>query len=413
MSNGKKDLESAIYNLEKIGKLLKLDKNVIEVLSKPRRVFEVNIPIKRDNGEYEVFEGFRVQHSTTRGPAKGGVRFHADVDKDEVIMLAMLMTWKCSLMNLPFGGAKGGVRINPANYSVAELERVTRRYTSEVLPIIGPEKDIPAPDVGTGEREMSWMMDTYSQSIGYSSPGVVTGKPVILGGSLGRSSATGYGAIYSLNHFYPNYESIAIQGFGKVGSYIAKGAIKDNKKVIAISDVSGGIFNSNGLEIEIIMNIMRNENCLLSEISKKFGEKISNDELLSLNVDVLAPSALSGVLNENNADKVSAKFILEGANNPVTNKADYILKDRDITVIPDILANSGGVVVSYFEWVQDKQAYFWKEEEIDKLLREKMISVSNLVLNFANEFNITLREAALAIGIDKVAKAHKLRGLYP
>lgn len=414
MSSGKEDLDNAVKNLYKVGNMLGIDEKELSSLAKPKRVLEVSVPIKRDNGEVVVFEGFRVHHSTTRGPGKGGIRFHQDVDKEEVIMLAMLMTWKCSLLGLPYGGAKGGVRIDPTKYSIDEIERVTRRYTSEILPLLGPEKDIPASDVGTSEREMGWVMDTYSQSVGFAVPAVVTGKPILLGGSLGRNSATGDGVIISLNYFNKeNYRSIAIQGFGKVGLYTAKAAIKNGYIVKGISDVSGGIFCDTGINIEIIEQKTKNGK-LLSEIDLEEGySRITNEELISLEVDILAPCALSNSINEKNASMIKAKIIVEGANNPLTPEADSILGSKGVLIIPDILANSGGVVVSYFEWVQDRQAFFWGEDEIYQRLEMLLKTACETIEIYKKERGISLREAALCIGIQRVYNAHKMRGLYP
>jgi len=413
MTIGNEELENAISNLNKVGKLLNLRDDTINTLSRPRRILEVAVPVRRDNGQVEVYEGFRIQHSTTRGPSKGGIRYHQDVDKEEVMMLAMLMTWKCSLLGLPFGGAKGGVKVNPTTLSLLELEKLTRRYTSEILPILGPDKDIPASDVGTGEREMGWIMDTYSQSIGYAVPAVVTGKPILLGGSLGRSSATGDGVIIALNHFARDIKSIAIQGFGKVGFYTAKAALESGYKVIAISDASGGLYSENGLEIFKIQEELLKNNCTISQLELLGYEHITNEELLGLKVDVLIPAALSNSINESNADKVQAKYIIEGANGPVTPSADRILLANGKIIIPDILANSGGVVVSYFEWVQDKQAFFWDETEIKELLRKQITIASKTVSELSEAKGVTLRDAALMLGVERVAKAHELRGLYP
>lgn len=413
MTIGNDELENAISNLYKVGKLLNLRDDTINTLSRPRRILEVAVPVRRDNGQVEVYEGFRIQHSTTRGPSKGGIRYHQDVDKEEVMMLAMLMTWKCSLLGLPFGGAKGGVKVNPTTLSLLELEKLTRRYTSEILPILGPDKDIPASDVGTGEREMGWIMDTYSQSIGYAVPAVVTGKPILLGGSLGRSSATGDGVIIALNNFARDIKSIAIQGFGKVGFYAAKAALESGYKVVAISDVSGGLYSENGLEIFKIQEELLKNNCTISQLELLGYEHITNEELLGLKVDVLIPAALSNSINESNADKVQAKYIIEGANGPVTPLADRILLANGKIIIPDILANSGGVVVSYFEWVQDKQAFFWDEAEIKELLRKQITIASKTVSELSEAKGVTLRDAALMLGVERVAKAHELRGLYP
>ena len=413
MTIGNEELKNAISNLHKVGKLLNLSDDTLKTLSVPRRVLEVAVPIRRENGQVEVYEGFRIQHSTTRGPSKGGIRYHQDVDKEEVMMLAMLMTWKCSLLGLPFGGAKGGVKVNPSTLSIVELEKLTRRYTSEILPILGPDRDIPASDVGTGEREMGWIMDTYSQSIGYAVPAVVTGKPILLGGSLGRNSATGDGVIIALNYFAKDIKSIAIQGFGKVGFFAAKAAIECGYKVVAVSDVTGGLYAELGLDIVKIQEALLREGCTISQLELNEYDHITNEELIALEVDVLIPAALSGSINEKNAEAVRAKYIVEGANGPVTPMADKILQAKGKIIIPDILANSGGVVVSYFEWVQDKQAFFWDEAEIKELLKKQITIASKSVQELSDSRGVTLRDAAMMLGVERVAKAHELRGLYP
>ena len=413
-------LDTVLAQLVEAGKALGLPENSIRVLSHPKRCLLVSVPIKMDSGEVIVFEGFRVQHSTTRGPSKGGTRYHQDLNLEEVTALAMLMTWKCSLLNLPYGGAKGGIRVDPSKLSSGELERLTRRYTSEILPMIGPERDIPASDVGTGEREMGWIMDTYSQSVGYAAPGVVTGKPVELGGSLGRSSATGDGIALvtklALIHYGEKVEesSVAIQGFGKVGSWAAKGIARFGMRVVAISDINGGIRVAN-LERDSldIAEVERHSENITEMADGVKILKISNDELLSLDVKVLIPAALSECITLENADMVKAKFIVEGANGPVTTKADKVLESNGVVVIPDILANSGGVVVSYFEWVQDIQAFFWEEADISNKLNQHLSNATKNVLEYATKNQITPRLAAGMIGIERVAKAHQLRGLHP
>lgn len=413
-------LDTVLAQLAEAGRALGLPENSIRVLSHPKRSLLVSVPIKMDSGEVVVFEGFRVQHSTTRGPSKGGTRYHQDLTLAEVTALAMLMTWKCSLLNLPYGGAKGGIKVDPSKLSPGELERLTRRYTSEILPMIGPERDIPASDVGTGEREMGWIMDTYSQAVGYAAPGVVTGKPVELGGSLGRSSATGDGIALvtklTLTHYGEKVEgsSVAIQGFGKVGSWAAKGIIGYGMRVVAISDINGGIRVANpetdSLDLEEVEKYRENITDLADGINIL---KISNQELLALDVKVLIPAALSECITLDNAHLIKAKFIIEGANGPITTKADRVLESNGVVVIPDILANSGGVVVSYFEWVQDIQAFFWEEADISKKLNQHLSKATENVLEYATTRKITPRLAAGMIGIERVAKAHQLRGLHP
>lgn len=413
-------LDTVLAQLAEAGRALGLPENSIRVLSHPKRSLLVSVPIKMDSGEVVVFEGFRVQHSTTRGPSKGGTRYHQDLTLAEVTALAMLMTWKCSLLNLPYGGAKGGIKVDPSKLSPGELERLTRRYTTEILPMIGPERDIPASDVGTGEREMGWIMDTYSQAVGYAAPGVVTGKPVELGGSLGRSSATGDGIALvtklTLTHYGEKVEgsSVAIQGFGKVGSWAAKGIIGYGMRVVAISDINGGIRVANpetdSLDLEEVEKYRENITDLADGINIL---KISNQELLALEVKVLIPAALSECITLDNAHLIKAKFIVEGANGPITTKADKVLESNGVVVIPDILANSGGVVVSYFEWVQDIQAFFWEEADISKKLNQHLSKATENVLEYATTRKITPRLAAGMIGIERVAKAHQLRGLHP
>jgi len=423
MSEKKKDaspLSTALKQIELAGKALGLSQNSINVLSSAKRSLLVSVPIKMDSGEVVVFEGFRVQHSTTRGPSKGGIRYHSDITLEEVTALAMLMTWKCALLNLPYGGAKGGIKVDPSKLSVGELERLTRRYTNEILPMIGPERDIPASDVGTGEREMGWIMDTYSQAMGYAVPGVVTGKPIELGGSLGRNSATGDGIGFVTNLTLRNYgeevsgSSVAIQGFGKVGSWAAKAVSKYGMRVVAISDINGGIrvkdLESGSLDINEVEKYKENITLLADGINIV---EISNEELLTLEVKVLIPAALAECITQENADGVKAKYIIEGANGPITSEGDKILDSKNIIVVPDILANSGGVVVSYFEWVQDIQAFFWDEDDIAQKLEEHLSKATQHVFAYAKSKNISPRLAAGMIGIERVAKAHQLRGLHP
>jgi glutamate dehydrogenase (NAD(P)+) len=360
-----------------------------------------------------MYKGFRVQYSTTRGPSKGGVRFHPSIDMDETVALAMLMTWKCALTNLPYGGAKGGIAIDPKDLSERENERLTRRYTSEILPIIGPERDIPAPDVGTDERNMAWMMDTYSVNAGYSVPGVVTGKPIVLGGSLGRTSATGDGVVISTiealkaRSINPLGATVAVQGFGKVGYWTAIGLENLGLKVVAVSDVNGAVTGFNSVA-ELWKFFSDHGN-----LNMPGTDAMTQDELLHLEVDVLIPAALSDAITEKTALGIKAKIVVEGANAPTTPAGDRILIDKGILTVPDILANSGGVIVSYFEWVQDKQNYFWSAEEVKSNLNEIMMRSFKEVENTATTKKVSWREAAHMIGVGRVAEAHKLRGLYP
>jgi len=392
---------------------LGLSENDWQTLSTPRRVLEVAVPLRRDNDKVEMYKGYRVQYSTTRGPSKGGVRFHPDIDLEETVALAMLMTWKCALTNLPFGGAKGGIAIDAATLSDRENERLTRRYTSEILPIIGPERDIPAPDVGTDERNMAWMMDTYSVNAGYSVPGVVTGKPIVLGGSLGRNSATGDGVAISTREalrargINPVGATVAIQGFGKVGYWAAIALEGMGLKIVAVSDVNGAVTGFKSVS-DLWNHFLKNKN-----LDAPGTDRLTNEELIHLEVDVLIPAALSDAITGKTATGVKAKIVVEGANAPTTPEGDAIMNDKGILVVPDILANSGGVIVSYFEWVQDKQNYFWDAEEVKTNLNSIMMKALYEVEAMAKDREVTWREAAHMLGVSRVAEAHKLRGLYP
>ncbi|MFN6291383.1 MAG: Glu/Leu/Phe/Val family dehydrogenase [Candidatus Nanopelagicaceae bacterium] len=413
-SSKESPLATALSQLRRAIDQLKLSENDWNTLSTPRRVLEVAVPLRRDDGRVEMYKGYRVQYSTTRGPSKGGVRFHQDIDLDETVALAMLMTWKCALANLPYGGAKGGVAVNPKTLSMTENERLTRRYTSEILPIIGPERDIPAPDVGTDERNMAWMMDTYSVNAGFSVPGVVTGKPIVLGGSLGRTSATGDGVAISVREALkikgidPHGATVAIQGFGKVGYWAAVALEAMGLKVVAVSDVNGGV---TGFKSVAQLHKYLLENGTI--VGAPGTETITNTELLHLPVDVLVPAALADAINESTASGIRAKIVVEGANAPTTPAGDEIMNDKGLLIVPDILANSGGVIVSYFEWVQDKQNYFWSAEEVKENLNSILMRAINEVAENASSKKVTWREAANMIGVGRVAEAHRLRGLYP
>ena len=406
-------LDTAREQLQRAVDLLGLSENDWQTLSTPRRILEVAVPLRRDNGDVEMYKGFRVQYSTTRGPSKGGVRFHPSIDMDETVALAMLMTWKCALTNLPYGGAKGGIAVDPKDLSERENERLTRRYTSEILPIIGPERDIPAPDVGTDERNMAWMMDTYSVNAGYSVPGVVTGKPIVLGGSLGRTSATGDGVVISTvealkaRGINPAGATVAVQGFGKVGYWTAIGLENLGLKVVAVSDVHGAVTGFSSVA-DLWKYFTDHGN-----LNMPGTDAMTQEELLHLEVDVLIPAALSDAITEKTAVGIKAKIVVEGANAPTTPAGDRILIDKGILTVPDILANSGGVIVSYFEWVQDKQNYFWTAEEVKSNLNEIMMRSFKEVENTATTKKVSWREAAHMIGVGRVAEAHKLRGLYP
>ena len=395
---------------------LEYDDGTHQLLGSPRREMAVSIPLHREDGSTSVYLGYRVQHNFSRGPAKGGLRFAANVDLDEVRALAMWMTWKCALLDLPYGGAKGGVAIEPRTHTLRELERVTRRYTSEILPIIGPEVDIPAPDMGTNEQTMAWMMDTYSASVGHTVPGVVTGKPVALGGSLGRATATSRGvahiAILAMEShgLATSTASVAVQGFGKVGRDTARFLADAGLAVRAVSDVDGAIFNAAGLDI---VDLCEHVDRTGSVVGFAGSEPIDGAELLTLDVDVLVPAALEGVLTAANAPHVQAKIVVEGANGPTTKEADVILTERGVLMVPDILANAGGVVVSYFEWVQSNMAYQWSEQEVNSRLKERLTKAWRDVVGYSNSHEMPYRDAATALAVRRVTEAHRLRGLYP
>jgi glutamate dehydrogenase (NAD(P)+) len=391
----------------------------MEVMRRPKRELTVNFPARMDNGEIKVFTGYRIHHNTVLGPSKGGIRYSTHVNIDEVRALAMWMTWKCSLVNLPYGGAKGGVVIDPRTHSEPELQAVTRRYTSEIILLIGPKIDIPAPDMGTNAQTMAWMMDTYSMTVGYSVPAVVTGKPLNIGGSLGREEATGRGVIVcmlealrlkEISHS-PRDISVVVQGFGNVGSNAAKRAHALGFNVIAVSDVTGGYYNPNGLNIPAMADYAAKNRSLAGY--KDDVEMVTNAELLELPCDVLIPAAMENQLTGQNARKVRAGLIVEGANGPTTPEADDILNDRGITVVPDILANAGGVTVSYFEWVQGLQEYFWDEDEVYRRLERILIRAFDNVTHTAESYKVDLRTAAQITAIDRVARATMTRGFYP
>ncbi len=417
MGSGQSAWESAQIQLAEAVRQLGLDDGLHDLLATPRRALTVSVPLRRDDGQVVVLTGYRVQHNLARGPAKGGIRYHPATDLDEVKALAMWMTWKCALIGIPYGGAKGGVSVDPRALSRGELERLTRRYASEILPIIGPEKDIPAPDVGTDEQTMAWIMDTYSVNAGYSVPGIVTGKPVAIGGSQGRGGATSRGVMYTvfaaLREHGADYRgaTVAVQGFGKVGGLAAQYLHDAGCLVVAVSDVKGGVYNPRGLNPAALLRHIRGG--AETVVGYPGTDTITNEELLELDVDVLVPAALEGVIHEDNADLVKARFVVEGANGPTTPNADAILEDRGTVVVPDILANSGGVAVSYFEWVQDLQAYFWTEDEVHDRLAALMEHAYAEVSGLAAERGVSLRTAAQMIGVGRVAEAHRTRGLYP
>ena len=388
------------------------------VLRSPERELKVAVPVEMDNGEVRVFSGYRVQHSSSRGPCKGGIRFHPNVDIDEVRALAAWMTWKCAVVNIPYGGAKGAVQVDPATLSERELARLTRRYTAAILPVLGPEMDIPAPDVGTDARVMGWIMDTYSMFKGYAVPGVVTGKPIEIGGSLGRKEATGRGVVIVTDEIafrlgIPMQKAkIAVQGFGNVGGAAARIFYEKGCNVVAVSDVDGGVYNENGLNIEEIARYVQ-ANHALKGYSAKGVRAVSNEELLTLDVDILIPAAIENQITEEIAPQVRAKVVVEGANGPTTTKADEILSQKGIVVIPDILANAGGVVVSYFEWVQNLQAIFWDVHEVNSMLKKILIRSFDEVYTLASSKSVSMRVSAYMVALDRVVSARRIRGIFP
>ena len=408
--------EIAQEQLRKVAEIFNIDSNLIEVLKQCKKAVVVSVPVVMDNGQVESFEGYRVTHNIARGPSKGGIRYHPDVSLSEVKSLAMWMTWKCALMNIPFGGAKGGVICNPKTLSRGELQKMTRRYTTEIINEIGPEKDIPAPDVGTDASVMAWIFDTYSMNKGHSVLGVVTGKPLNVGGSLGRLEATARGAMYSIREAIRKRNlqwdglRLVVQGFGNVGLYLSKFAYGEGAKVIAISDSQSGVYNPNGIDIEAAIAHKQETGALAG---LRGTEPISNEDILLLECDVLAPCALEQVITADNAAKVKASIICEGANGPITPVADEILFDKGVLVLPDILANAGGVVVSYFEWVQGLQEYFWKEDEVNARLNDISTRAFNETWSVHESRGVNMRNAAYGLAVQRVAEATTTRGLYP
>jgi len=407
---------TALAQLDAVAAQLKLDPDIHERLRYPRRALVVSVPVLMDAGHTEVFVGYRVHHSTALGPTKGGLRYDGEVNLGEVTALAMLMSWKCALMGLPYGGAKGGVRCTPRSMSAREREHLTRRYTAEIILMIGPDIDIPAPDLGTDEQTMAWMMDTYSMTQGKSVPGVVTGKPLLVGGSAGRREATGRGIVYVLYQAAKSLgqslrgKRIVVQGFGNVGGVAARMLWNDGCVIAGISDFRGAIWNPQGIDIRQLEAHVAESG---SVVDFPGADPLTNAQLLEQPCDVLIPAAVASQIHAGNADRIRAGIMIEGANGPTTPEADQILKDRGVTVIPDILANAGGVVVSYFEWVQGLQHYFWKETEIVARLQELMARAFTRVWNAAHKNGVDLRTAALMEGVRRVADAHVVRGLYP
>jgi glutamate dehydrogenase (NAD(P)+) len=402
--------------LRRVGTTFAIDPNLINVLERCKKSVEVSIPVTMDDGSIGVFEGYRVTHNIARGPSKGGIRYHPGVTRDEVKALAMWMTWKCALMGLPFGGAKGGVICDPKQLSRGEIERLTRRYTTEIINEIGPEKDIPAPDVGTDSSVMAWIFDTYSMNKGHSVLGVVTGKPLSLGGSLGREEATARGALYVLADALKEEDKalpglrVAVQGFGNVGSSLARMLAEEGALVIAVSDSRGGLHAPNGLDIPSVL-AHKSEHGTLAGFAG--ADAITNEELLALDCDVLAPCALEQVIHGGNAAQVKARIICEGANGPVTPEADEVLEERGVLVLPDVLANAGAVVVSYFEWVQGLQEYFWKEDEVNARLNNIITRAFSETWEARKQYGTSMRMAAYGLAVRRVAEATTTRGLYP
>jgi glutamate dehydrogenase (NAD(P)+) len=406
----------AVRQLDLVAERLELERDVRDRLRLPKRCMVVSMPVRMDNGETEVFIGYRVQHNLVLGPGKGGLRYHPSVTLGDVSALAMWMSWKCALVGLPFGGAKGGIRCDPMVMSAGERERLTRRYTQEILLVIGPQVDILAPDVNTNEETMAWIMDTYSMQVGYSVPGVVTGKPIVIGGSLGRREATGRGVVYcvqeacSLQKVPLQGARVVVQGFGNVGSVAAALMNELGARVIAVSDVQGGIYHDNGLDIPRLFYHLREKKTVAGFPG---AEAITNAELLTLPCEILVPAAMERQITEDNAGKLQCRILAEGANGPTTPEADVILRERGIFVIPDILCNAGGVIVSYFEWVQDLQNYFWTETQINRRLKQVLIKAFGEVYAQTHRLQVDMRTAALMLGVRKVATGTQIRGLFP
>jgi glutamate dehydrogenase (NAD(P)+) len=406
----------ACRQLESVAEVIELDPNILQRMFQPKRSLVVSVPIRMDSGETHNFLGFRVQHSLTSGPAKGGLRYHPSVDLGEVAALAMWMTWKCGIMNLPFGGAKGGIAVDAEKISVGEKERLTRRFTEEVLSVIGPRMDVMAPDLGTDEQTMAWIMDTYSMSVGYACPEIVTGKPVELGGCVGRREATGRGVVYCVMQALQEIkisaaESTAVvQGYGNVGSVVCQELALRGIKIVAVGDRYGAIANPRGLDVPAL-----NQHLASGKLLKDFAGagQISPEELLATPCTVLVPAALERVINGTNASKLRCRVLAEGANGPTTPDADEILASSDIFLIPDVLCNAGGVTVSYFEWVQDMQQFFWSEQEVNQKLEELMLKAFGQVRQLARQRKLSMRTAALSLGVQKTAKEKIRRGLYP
>lgn len=411
----KNPFEAMSERFDRAAQILGLDPDLYAVMRVPSREIKVYIPVTMDTGHIQVFEGFRVQHNFARGPAKGGIRYAPDVSLDEVKALSAWMTWKCAVVNVPFGGGKGGIICDPSQMSKGELERMTRRYTSELMDFIGPDRDVPAPDMNTNEQTMAWIMDTYSMHSRHTVTAVVTGKPVALGGSLGRREATGRGLLFTVNEaikrfdLTPEQTSVVVQGSGNVGGIAAQLFHETGYKVIGISEIGGGIYNPNGIDIPAALEYLR-EHRTFDGFSGV--ETVGNKELLEIECDVLAPCATENQITSENADRLKCKILAEGANGPTTPKADQILHDKGIFVIPDILANAGGVTVSYFEWVQDRMGYFWSEAVVNERLEEKMVASFDELCHFSEKHDVDTRTAAYMMAIDRVAYDTRMRGIY-
>lgn len=408
--------QSAVRQFDTAAEILELEDGLRQILSHCQRELTVHFPVEMDDGSVQVLTGYRVQHNSNPGPTKGGIRYHPMVNLSEVKALAMWMTWKCAVMGLPYGGAKGGISVNPKVLSQNELQNLTRRYTTEIQEFIGPNRDIPAPDVNTNPQVMAWLLDTYSMNIGYTEPAVVTGKPLALGGSPGRTEATGYGCIYvaeeaaNVAGFSFEGARVAVQGFGNVGSIAASFAVERGATVIAVSNVQGGLYDPKGLDVAAVI-----EHCAKHRSLVTFpgAEVITNEELLELECDILIPAALENQITKGNASRIKARMIVEGANGPTTPDADMILHDRGIIVIPDILANAGGVTVSYFEWVQGRHRYAWTLDEVNSRLRTIMQESFGKVYERSQRYDVDMRTGALCLAVDRVAEITRLRGIYP
>ena len=407
--------QKAKKQLWKAAKEIRLDPDILKILERPMRVLKVSIPIKLDNGRTKVFTGFRCQYNNARGPTKGGVRYHPDVTEDEVVALAAWMTWKCALLDLPYGGAKGGIICDPTNLSEKELERLTRRYTTEIMAFLGPHVDIPAPDVYTTSKTMAWIMDTFSMFKGYTEPSIVTGKPEILGGSKGRKEATGKGVAITLREFFKKKRKslkgakIAIQGFGNVGGHAALFLSQMGARIVAVSDISGAIVDPNGLDIPALFNCVEKHGCVIEYP----GRRIDKEKIFYQEADVFIPAALENQIHKQNADKIKAKVIIEGANGPTTPEADEILERKGIIVIPDIMANAGGVVVSHLEWAQALSGLYWEEEKVNVELEKKMVSAFGELYEEASRRQVSYRCAAYIIAIERIASVYRYRGIFP